>query len=183
MKNYLKDYDEKLKAFKLHLKTNEKLSDSTIDDYCKRIITICREEEFDIDYLNENIEKICYDYSDGDKKDLGARSHNSYKSALKKYLQYIQNSGHTVNNNYNIEYTIELKKHCRHIALIELKNQQGETINAGMLKNVDTSKFNKEFFKICYNLAIEEVLDNHLEDFNNFLKKMGIQISVDGVIL
>ena len=89
----------------------------------------------------------------------------------------------TVNNNYNIEYTIEVKKHCKKIALIELKNQQGETINADMLKNVDSSRFTKELFKICYNLAIEEVLDNHLEDFKNFLKEMGIEISVDGVIL
>ena len=89
----------------------------------------------------------------------------------------------TVNNNYNIEYTIEFKKHYKNIALIELKNQQGETINADMLKNVDSSKFNKELFKICYNLAIEEVFDNHLEDFINFLKEMGFQISVNGAIL
>lgn len=89
----------------------------------------------------------------------------------------------TVNNNYNIEYTIELKKHCKSIALIELKNQQGEIINADMLKKVDSSQFQKELFKICYNLAIEEVFDNHLEDFVNFLKEMGFQISVDGTIL
>ncbi len=191
MKNYLKDYGEKLNTFKLYLKTKEKLSDSTIEDYCKRIITICREEEFDIDYLNENIEKICYDYSDGDKKDLGARSHNSYRSALKQYKNYItQSNGNTANNIVNSQgnnptYKIEAKKHCKHIAIIELKNNKGEVINAEMLKKDDLINFNKEFFKICYNLAIDEVLDKNgnIVDFIRFLKKMGFEITLSGAQL
>jgi len=183
MKMYLKGYETELQTFKLYLKTKYNLSDSTIEDYCKRIITICREEKYDIDYLNNNIEKIYYDYTEGNKKEQGARSHNSYKSALKKYYNYIQNAANP-SSNTEIKYTVELTKHCKSIALVELKNDQGKVINADMLKKVENADFNKEIFKICYSLVIEELFDDsNIDKFNDFLKKLGVQISVDGVIL
>ena len=78
-----------------------------------------------------------------------------------------------LNNNEKKEYTIEAKKHCRNIALIELKNSKGEVISDETLKQDSSVNFTKEFIKKCYKLAIDEILDddNNLDEFLRFLKK------------
>ena len=80
----------KLESFKLAL-TNS-ISEKTADDYCKRLLTICREENIDVDTLTNNIKDICYDYVEGEKKELGKRSHNSYRAALLKYESFVLNN-------------------------------------------------------------------------------------------
>jgi hypothetical protein len=70
MNNAYKAEEEKLIPFKTYLLKEEKISESTASDYIKRIITICKENEIDVEHLQTNIDQICFDYTQGSKKGL-----------------------------------------------------------------------------------------------------------------
>ncbi len=63
--------------------------DSTVPDYLRRIDGICEWENITWEKLYENIEYYCslYEY-DGPKSDLGAKSHNAYISALRRFNEF-----------------------------------------------------------------------------------------------
>ena len=98
MNNAYKMKELELAPFKVYLRTEAKLSELTTNDYVKRIITICKEENIDISALFENIDKISFDYTEGNKQDLGRRSHNSYRSALLQFKKFVS-SGGAINSN------------------------------------------------------------------------------------
>lgn len=63
---------------------------STVYDYIKRIDTVCQWEKMDWRDLAENIEKILHDYEKkGAKSDLGAKSHNAVRCALRCFRDFI----------------------------------------------------------------------------------------------
>ena len=85
MKKYFDEQTLRLDTFKLYLIKDAKLSEITARDYVKRILSICNQEGITLDDLVENIEHYAYEYSDGSKIELGKRSHNSYRSAIKQF--------------------------------------------------------------------------------------------------
>lgn len=63
---------------------------STVYDYVKRIDTVCKWENTDWSGLAEKIASILPEYEkDGAKENLGAKSHNAVRCALRCYKKYI----------------------------------------------------------------------------------------------
>lgn len=62
---------------------------STVYDYLKRLDGVCSWENITLTELYQNITDIrkLYDYN-GPKKELGAKSHNAYISALRRFEEF-----------------------------------------------------------------------------------------------
>ena len=93
MKKHLMDESQRLEPFKLYMVSKEKMTPLVASDYCKRILTICREENVDLSALGESIDRICIEYTEGSKAEFGRRSHNAYRAALKKYQKFLSQGG------------------------------------------------------------------------------------------
>lgn len=65
---------------------------STVYDYCKRVQKVCEwEGYYSLDQLSENISQVLQAYEEGGiKADLGAKSHNAVRCALRAYRDYIK---------------------------------------------------------------------------------------------
>ena len=77
MNNYKTNQKEKLTSFKLYLMNKKMVSNQTASDYVNRIIKICIEEDLSVEDLKNKGDKLLYEYTEGSKKELGDRSHNS----------------------------------------------------------------------------------------------------------
>ncbi len=59
---------------------------STVYDYCHRIDTVCKWEHTNWDNLAQQIDTIVSEYEIGGvKEDLGSKSHNAVRNALRAY--------------------------------------------------------------------------------------------------
>ncbi len=89
MNIYKSQEKAKLTGYIDYLTNVAHLSESTANDYCKRLLTICYEEGIDVEDLSDNIETLYSEYTTGSKKDKGARSHNSYRGAITQFRNYL----------------------------------------------------------------------------------------------
>ena len=81
-----------LKNFENWLLEN-KYSVLTAADYMGRIERLCRNEQFTLAHLVENISSILPQYETaGEKSSYGKRSHTSVRQALRKFKMFIQMS-------------------------------------------------------------------------------------------
>jgi hypothetical protein len=66
---------------------------STVYDYVKRIDTVCKWENKNWIELAENISFILNEYeAGGEKQDLGAKSHNAIRCALRCFNDFIESN-------------------------------------------------------------------------------------------
>lgn len=86
-----------LKNFENWLLEN-KYSALTAADYMGRIERLCRNEQFTLAHLVENISSILPEYeTTGEKSSYGKRSHTSVRQALRKFQMFIQTSNSVEN--------------------------------------------------------------------------------------
>ena len=127
MNNFKTREKEKLNDFRDYLINVAKLSESTSDDYCKRIMTICNEEGIEIEDLSDTIETLCYEYVSGTKKEKGARSHNSYRGSILKFKDYIEWARSQRHSDTDKKY------------LVHMCNSKIRNSNIGVAEMIDTS--------------------------------------------
>lgn len=71
---------------------------TTAADYMGRIERLCRNEQFTLAHLVENIASILPQYETaGEKSSYGKRSHTSVRQALRKFQMFIQMSNSVEN--------------------------------------------------------------------------------------
>ena len=110
MNNYKSKLKEDLFGFRTYLTEIARIADITADDYCRRILAICGKEGLTPNTLSEEIERVYYLYTEGEKKEEGAKSHNANRSALKQYLNFVTTQpqgkkvSHEVKTNHNGRY-------------------------------------------------------------------------------
>lgn len=184
-----KNIDKKdLNGFREYLKKEVNLSDSTVEDYCKRIIMICRFEEITLEDIHDNIETLCNDYTEGNKKDLGAKSHNSYRSALIKFKNYIVYSN-TNKQNINKKYVINLyaptfQKQVGCAELVESSTGKLISIHPYTRSELKLNlKDNKELYRKLWETAFDAIYDSKQgTEIINILMNQDINVFIeDGV--
>ena len=189
--NVMTEYFEKqtlrLDAFKLYLIKDSKLSEITARDYVKRIVSICNEEKIILDDLVENIEHYAYEYSDGSKIELGKRSHNSYRSAIKHFYNFIKNAGGTISANPNIKpkYNFEIYKipgeHFGIIKLIDLEtNQVIDTETSISREHHSATEVHRDISLKCLDMVFRTIYANDNSKLDDILSSLGISLTIDG---
>ena len=187
MKKYFGEQTLRLDAFRLYLIKDAKLSEITARDYVKRILSICNQEGITLDDLVENIEHYAYEYSDGSKIELGKRSHNSYRSAIKQFYKFIKNAGGTISANPNIKskFHIEIYKipgeHFGIIKLIDLEtNQVLDTETSISKEHHSGAEVQKDISLKCINMIFRTIYANDNSKLCDILSSSGISMTIDG---
>ncbi|MBR5513870.1 MAG: hypothetical protein IKV85_07805 [Ruminococcus sp.] len=87
MKNSFEDFLIK-KGYSLRTPSG---NPSTVYDYLKRIDFVCKVEKTDWNGLANNIQNILTEYEEGGTKEqLGAKSHNAVRCALRCFKEFIE---------------------------------------------------------------------------------------------
>ena len=181
-----KKEEEKYIAFKTYLLTEAKLSELTANDYVRRLITICKENNIDYSHLEENIDTITYDYTKGSKIDLGKRSHNSYRSALLQFQKFVKNGG-SVNNNAKqstAKYHFEVYQvPGETFGAIKLYDENSKLIatNATLDKdNHDVSKMSRDMIEKCIKMMFDNVYNKDTSKLLQVLRMLECSLTVSG---
>ena len=169
---------QSLAYFKTYLLYVRKISKATADDYCKRIKKICRDEKLTYSELNTQIEKIACIYTEGEKKEIGNMSHNSYSNALKQYLAFVKYSEDIV---VEWDHTIKLgktKSGMPNVSIYDEKNS--ETISSVSLNHYggkDFDEFGYELVSTMVQLCLPIIHKNNPNAILDFLEENGFNIS------
>ena len=185
MNNAYKAEEEKLIPFKTYLLKEEKISESTASDYIKRIITICKENEIDVEHLQTNIDQICFDYTQGSKKDLGQRSHNSYRSAILKFHKFVTKCGGVLSsNNTKPKYHFEVyripNEHFGVIKLYDENNNLVATETTLSREHYDTKTVSKDMLLKCLNMMFKYIYDKDNTEIIEVLRTIGVSLTLEG---
>lgn len=186
MNNYHKELEKEFVAFKTYLISVKKISETTASDYIKRLISICKEEDIGFEELTNNIEKICYEYTEGEKVELGKRSHNSYRSALIHYRNFV-----TLNNNNSQnkarpepEYHIVIERvPNEHFGTIKLLDKDNKLIGLDVSlskEQVSTGDLGNDMFAKCLDMIFRTVYKGTYNKQIEIIKSMNISLTMDG---
>ena len=186
MRNAYKVEEDKLIPFKTYLLNEEKLAESTASDYVKRIITICKEEDIDVNYLQENIEQICFDYTEGKKKDLGQRSHNSYRGALLQFKKFtVQYKGVLPsNNNVKPKYHFEVNRvPNEHFGVIKLYDENNNVIDTDTTlsrEHYSPSEMSRDLYHKCIEMMFRSVYNKDNTKLLDVLRSLDASFTIEG---
>lgn len=186
MRNSYKVEEEKLIPFKTYLLEVEKLAESTASDYVKRIITICKEEEIDYEYLQENIEKFCFDYTDGDKKALGQRSHNSYRGALLQFKKFVteHNGVLSFNSKVKPKYHFDVNRvPGEHFGVIKLYDENNNVIDTDTTisrEHHSTEETSRDLYFKCINMMFRSVYNKDNTKLLDVLRSLDASFTIEG---
>lgn len=189
MKNAYKVEEEKFIPFKTYLLEKEKLAESTAADYVKRIITICREEGIDHQYLQEHIEEICFEYTDGDKKALGQRSHNSYRGALLQFKKFVIDHHGTLKTNSNVKpkYHFEVNRvPNEHFGVIKLYDENNNVIDTDTTLSVEhhpAKEASRDLYFKCINMLFRSVYNKDNTKLLDLLRLLNVPLTIDGNVI
>ena len=175
MNNFKIKEKNKLEGFRLYLISKAKISESTAGDYCKRIKKICEEENIYYEDLCKNIDKYVFDHCDGDKKELGSRSHNSYRGALKQLSMFLKS--YSTRSNYEIHLTKIDDDFC----VLSLKDKNDNTIGSLPINIKNYSKENR-LYQVAdkiMNICLPIIIKNNPERLFDFLETEGFSIKFD----
>lgn len=189
MNNNYKYELTKLNGFKQYLTEKKRISEITATDYCKRVMTIAREEEMSLEELTEKIEKICYEYTKGEKVELGKRSHNSFRAALTHYCSFISQNGGSLNANTNKEpsYYFEIEGvRGEGFGIIRLydKNRKLLAVEVTALtKQLNSNEINRDIAVKCLNMLFNSAYKNDVSSLWSLVEKLNTTATIDGVKL
>ena len=186
MNNYYKELEKEFTAFKTYLLSVRKISEATASDYIKRLITICKEEEISVEELTNNIEKICFEYTEGEKVELGKRSHNSYRSALIQYRNFVTSNSNNAQNKTRPEpeYHIVIEKvpneHFGTIKLLD-KNNKLIALDVSLSKEmVSTNELGNDMFTKCLDMIFRTIYKDTYNKQLEIIKNLNISLTMDG---
>jgi len=167
MENYKTKY---LSNFKKYLLDTIGMATSTSNDYVKRIITICDEENVLVENINSYIEKWKEEYTTGSKKEQGSRSHNSYRSALLKYYEYYISLTNKTQNN---KYEITLQRQGIGFGTAVLKNPSGEILSTEIILKGK----NQDIKRIVWNMLYDMLDDKDCAfDFGSIVDQLNVSV-------
>ena len=190
MSNNGLDWADRLVTFRLYLKTVEKVVDSTADGYVKRILAICREENLSLDTLAENIKDVYFEYSAGAKRELGMRSHNSYRAALKHFCRFVTeyhgklDKSNPASASPTPTCRIEIRRvPNERFGVIRLFDKAGKLLDT----SVTLSRESHSADEITQDLAmkslimvLQNVYKNDSAKIFEILRNAGVSLSIDG---
>ncbi len=184
MNNAYKKEEQKLIAFKTYLLADAKLSELTAADYVKRIITVCKEENYSYDFLKENIADIAFDYTKGEKQELGRRSHNSYRSAILQFQKFVNAGGSITPNNKKPSYHFEIDQvPGEHFGTIKLYDQDGTLLDTQVTLDMNfysPSEGTRDVAKKCINMMFEKVYGKDTSKLYEVLKMLDCSLTISG---
>ena len=184
------EWADRLISFKLYLKNVEKIADSTADGYVKRILAICREEDLALEALAENVKEIYYEYSEGAKRELGMRSHNSYRAALKHFCRFVTEYHGKLDKSNPASASpaptcrIEIRRvPNERFGVIRLFDKAGKLLDTSVTLSRETHSSDE----ITHDLALkslimmlQNVYKNDSAKIFEILMKAGASLSIDG---
>ena len=185
MNNYKSGEKEKLNGFRNYLLEVAELSESTSNDYCKRLMTICAEEGIEITDLSENIEKLCYEYTEGPKKDKGARSHNSYRSSIinfKNYINWAQSQQTTKNDKKYLVHMCNSKVSNSLVGVAEMINTSTNQILCYRPYTKEEMKTgsSKMVLRMVWEMAFDVIVkDKSLNEIASILSSLDFGLEIE----
>jgi hypothetical protein len=179
---------ESLNDFRNYLLRTVKLAESTSSDYCKRILTICKEEGIEITDLSDKIETLCYDYTEGSKKELGARSHNSYRSAIisfKNYIVWARNNQSKTDKQFLVHMCLsKIKKNL--IGYAELTDTSTDQVLDTRIftkSEITNGSSEKNTYKIVWDLAFEAIFkEKGIQEIKSILSSQNVGFEIENEI-
>ena len=185
MNNFKTREKEKLNEFCDYLTNVAKLSESTSNDYCKRIMTICSEEGIEIDDLYEMIETLCYEYTDGSKKEKGARSHNSYRGSIlkfKDYLEWAHAQQSTTTDKKYLAHLCNSKINKSLVGVAEMiDTSTGEVVSVRTYTKEEVEENgSKAVMKMVWDMTFDALIkDKNVHEIASILSSLNISLEVE----
>ena len=186
-----KGWEESFIHFKLYLTSVEKVAGSTADGYVKRIVAICREEGITPEELAGRIKELYYEYSEGSKKELGMRSHNTYRAALKHFYHYVidhhgqlgRQSQQTTTSrepNYLIDVT---RVPDERFGVIKLRDKDGTLLDTAAMISLETHSTDETIDDMLLKSLIMLVKTIYKKDSDGamaLIQTLGASLTMDG---
>ena len=155
-----------------------------VDDY----LAYCKEEGIEITDLSDKIETLCYDYTEGTKKELGARSHNSYRSAIisfKNYIVWARNNQSKTDKQFLVHMCLsKIKKNL--IGYAELTDTStGQVMDTKVFAKNDITNggSKKNTLKLVWDLAFEAIFkDKGIEEIKSILSSQNVGFEIENEI-
>ncbi len=184
MNNHYKQQEMKLTGFRQYLIKEKHISEITAADYCKRVITVAREEGVSLEKLTDDIERVRFEYTEGSKAELGRRSHNSFRAAIIHYCSYVMRNGGTLNSQHDTKPSYVVDIHGipeEGIQVIRLYDKRGD----GALIDVDYSKNGetRDLAIKCLNIVFNSAFKDNPSMLWDILKGLGVSLITDGVVI
>lgn len=184
-----KGWEESFIHFKLYLTSVEKVAGSTADGYVKRIVAICREEGITPEELAGRIKELYYEYSEGSKKELGMRSHNTYRAALKHFYHYvIEHHGKLdqppkAASASEPKYRIEVNQFPNErFGVIKLRDKDGTLLDTAATMSRDTHTTDDVMYDMvskALTMLLQEVYKKDVNGALDLMKTLGASFSMD----
>lgn len=176
--------------FKVYLTGEKKIADSTADGYVKRVLAICREENLTLEGLMGCIKGLYYEYSEGAKRELGMRSHNSYRAALKHFYHFViehhgkldqpPKAASASEPKYRIE--VDQFPHER-FGVIKLRDKDGKVLDTAATMSRDTHSSDDMADDMALKALIMLIQNVYKKDMNgalDLMKTLGASFTLDG---
>ena len=187
MNNAHKKEEEKLIPFKTYLLIEAQIAESTAADYVKRIVTICREENIDVDYLSEHIDAIVREYTEGAKQDLGRRSHNSYRSALLRFQKFVQRGGVINSTSKNPKYHFEINQVPGELfGAIKLYDRNGKLLDTNVTldkHHYSAAEISRDLMEKCVKMMFDKVYGKDDSKVLEVLRTLDCSLTISGKVI
>ena len=184
MNNAHKKEEGKLTPFKTFLRTEARISESTASDYVKRIVTICKEEGIGAEALTEKIDAIVRDYTEGEKQELGKRSHNSYRSALLQFQRFAKQGGVIKSTNAAPEYHFEVNQvPGEGFGTIKLYDKDGNLLDTQATLDKHhhaVSEMSRDLAEKCIKMMFDRVYDKDASKLYEVLRTLNCSLTISG---
>ena len=176
--------EQELISFKSYLLKVARISPATASDYVKRIITICKEEKIDFSALQENINKLAEEYTEGEKKELGKRSHNSYRSALLQFQRFVGQGGTVSKPTAEPKYHFEVNQvPGEGFGTIKLYDEDHNLLDTQMtldMKTHSSAEGSRDIAEKCIKMMFDHVYNKNADKLYEVLGTLDCSLAVSG---
>jgi len=174
MENYkIKYFDN----FKMYLLDTAGIAPYTANDYIKRIIKICEEENVLVEDINSHIETWKEEYTTGSKKELGSRSHNSYRSAILKYYEYFVSLNNKTTNN---KYQVIIQRQGSGFGSAILKSPSGKNLCSEIILQGKKHEIMRKVWEMLWDMFDDKGYNENGVSWTSLFQQLNVTVTIDG---